>query len=216
MEVILLERIERLGGLGDVVKVKPGFARNFLLPQKKALRATPENIKYFEAQRAQLEAANQTRRQEAEVAATGLDGQSVTLVRQAGESGQLYGSVTTRDIVAALKDAGHAVERRQVYLGAPIKELGVFPVRIALHPEVSATVTVNVAKSEEEAQFQLQAALAPPAEETAAETAEAAEGEAKGKGKKRKTEAAPELPPGADTAFDSPAAGEDGADTVES
>lgn len=209
MQVILLERIERLGKLGDVVKVKPGFARNFLLPQKKALRATPENIKYFDSQRAQLEAANQARRGESEEAAKRLDGQSVTLVRQAGESGQLYGSVTTRDIVAALSDSGFTVERRQINLGAPIKALGVYPVKIALHPEVLATVTVNVAKSEEEAESQLLAALAPPPEEEAADEPKA---------KKRK-KAAPELPPGADTAFEAPAATEapEGSeDTVES
>ena len=203
MQVILLERIERLGKLGDVVKVKPGFARNFLLPQKKALRATPENLKYFETQRAQLEAANQARRGESEEAAKRLDGQSVTLVRQAGESGQLYGSVTTRDIVAALTESGFTVERRQINLGAPIKALGVYPVKIALHPEVHATVTVNVAKSEEEAESQLLASLAPP--EEAAEAAEAAE---EPKAKKRKKKAAAELPPGADTAFEAPAAAE--------
>lgn len=208
MQVILLERIERLGKLGDVVKVKPGFARNFLLPQKKALRATPENIKYFESQRTQLEAANQARRGEAEESAKRLDGQSVTLVRQAGESGQLYGSVTTRDIVAALSDSGFTIERRQINLGAPIKALGVYPVRVAVHPEVSATVTVNVAKSEEEAESQLQAALAPPPEEAAEEAAEP-------KAKKRK-KAAPELPPGADTAFEAPVAAEPSEDTVES
>lgn len=211
MQVILLERIERLGKLGDVVKVKPGFARNFLLPQKKALRATPENIKYFESQRTHLEAANQAQRSEAEEGAKRLDGQSVTLVRQAGESGQLYGSVTTRDIVAALTDSGFTVERRQINLAAPIKALGVYPVRIALHPEVWATVTVNVAKSEEEAESQLQAALAPPPEE-AEEAAEAP------KAKKRK-KAAAEIPPGADTAFEAPAAGEApeaSPDTVES
>ena len=200
MQVILLERIERLGKLGDVVKVKPGFARNFLLPQKKALRATPENLKYFETQRAQLEAANQARRGESEEAAKRLDGQSVTLVRQAGESGQLYGSVTTRDIVAALTESGFTVERRQINLGAPIKALGVYPVKIALHPEVHATVTVNVAKSEEEAESQLLASLAPP--EEAAEAAE------EPKAKKRKKKAAAELPPGADTAFEAPAAAE--------
>ncbi len=206
MQVILLERIERLGKLGDVVKVKPGFARNFLLPQKKALRATAENIKYFESQRAQLEAVNQTQRSEAEEAAKRLDGQSVTLVRQAGESGQLYGSVTTRDIVAALSAAGFTVERRQINLGAPIKALGVYPVRVAVHPEVAATITVNVAKSEEEAESQLQAALAPPPEE-------AVEAAAEPKAKKRK-KAAAEIPPGADTAFEAPAAAESGEDTL--
>ena len=209
MQVILLERIERLGKLGDVVKVKPGFARNYLLPQKKALRATPENIKYFESQRAHLESVNQARRGDAEESAKRLDGQSVTLVRQAGESGQLYGSVTTRDIVAALIASGFAVERRQINLGAPIKALGVYPVRVALHPEVAAIVTVNVAKSEEEAESQLQAALNPPAEEPIEEL------EAPRKAKKRKKAAEEELPPGADTAFEAPPPPEAGEDTAE-
>jgi large subunit ribosomal protein L9 len=154
MEVILLERIERLGQMGDVVKVKPGFARNYLLPQKKALRATPENRAYFEAQRQHLEAQNLTRRSEAEKVAAKLDGISVVLVRQAGETGQLYGSVTSRDIAEALAGAGFTVERRQVNLATPIKALGLYPLRISLHPEVAVQVTVNVAKSEEEAEAQ--------------------------------------------------------------
>jgi large subunit ribosomal protein L9 len=208
MQVILLERIERLGKLGDVVKVKPGFARNYLLPQKKALRATPENIKYFESQRSHLESVNQARRGDAAEEAKRLDGQSVTLVRQAGESGQLYGSVTTRDIVASLVESGFTVERRQINLGAPIKALGVYPVRVALHPEVAATVTVNVAKSEEEAASQLQAALNPPVEEPVEEL------ETPKKAKKRK-KPAEELPPGADTAFEAPPPPEPGEDTAE-
>jgi large subunit ribosomal protein L9 len=194
MEVILLERIERLGKMGDVVKVKPGFARNFLLPQKKALRATPENLAYFETQRSRLESQNQAQRDSAAESAKRLDGQSVVLLRQAGESGQLYGSVTTRDIVAALTDAGFSVERRMVNLPTPIKSLGIYPVRVALHPEVAATVSVNVAKSEEEAEAQATAALAPPEPEPDAE-----EGEAKPKRKKKQ---AAEIPPGADTAFE--------------
>jgi len=196
MEVILLERIERLGMMGDVVKVKPGFARNFLLPQKKALRATPDNLAYFESQRTHLESANQAQRATAEEGAKRLDGQSVVLLRQAGESGQLYGSVTSRDIVAALTEAGFSVERRQVNLASPIKALGVYPVRVALHPEVAATVTVNVAKSEEEAQAQATAAAAPP------EAAPEPEEEAGAKAKRRKKKEAAELPPGADTAFE--------------
>jgi len=181
MDVILLERIERLGKMGDVVKVKPGFARNYLLPQKKALRATAENLAYFETQRARLEAVNQTRRGEAEEAAKRLDGQTVILLRQAGESGQLYGSVTTRDITAALAAAGFSVERRQVNLTTPIKSLGVYPVRLSLHPEVLATITVNVAKSGEEAEAQATAAAAPPEPEPAEEAA---------KPKRRKKQAA--------------------------
>ncbi len=192
MDVILLERIERLGKMGDVVKVKSGFARNYLLPQKKALRATPDNLKYFESQRAQLEAVNLTHRSDAETAAKRLDGQSVVLLRQAGESGQLYGSVTTRDIVEGLASVGFTVERRMVALHTPIKALGVYPVHVALHPEVSATVSVNVAKSDEEAIAQATAAAAPP-------PAEEPEEGAKAKGKKRKK---PDLLPGADTAFE--------------
>ena len=195
MQVILLERIERLGKMGDVVKVKPGFARNFLLPQKKALRATAENLAYFETQRTRLEAINQSHREEAEATAKRLDGQTVILLRQAGESGQLYGSVTTRDIVTALAGAGFTVERRQVNLGTPIKALGIYPIRIALHPEVPATVSVNVAKSEEEAGAQAAAAAAPPPEPLA-EAGETVE-----KPKRRKKKAA-EAPTGADTAFE--------------
>ncbi len=197
MQVILLERIERLGKMGDVVKVKPGFARNFLLPLKKALRATPENLAYFETQRTRLEAVNQTHREEAEAAAKRLDGQTVVLLRQAGESGQLYGSVTTRDIGTALAEAGFTIERRQVNLAAPIKALGIYPVRIALHPEVAATVSVNVAKSGEEADAQAAAAAAPP--EPAAEEPEA-------KPKRRKKPATEAPIPGADTAFEAGAA----------
>ena len=207
MEVILLERIERLGKMGDVVKVKPGFARNYLLPQKKALRATPDNLKYFESQRAQLEAVNLAHRSDAESTAKRLDGQSIVLLRQAGESGQLYGSVTTRDIVDGLAGAGFTVERRMIALHTPIKALGIYPVRVALHPEVSATISVNVAKSDEEAIAQATAAAAPPAEEEPEE-------DVKTKGKKRKK---PELLPGADTAFEAGDGSEAGAaagDTV--
>ncbi|MGB8274387.1 MAG: 50S ribosomal protein L9 [Alphaproteobacteria bacterium] len=161
MEVILLERIERLGQMGEVVKVKPGFARNYLLPQKKALRATSENRAYFESQRQHLEAQNLSRRGDAEKVAETLNGVRVVVLRQAGESGQLYGSVNTRDIVEALHEAGFTVERRQVNLASPIKALGLHPLKISLHPEVAVSVTVNVAKSEEEAEAQ---ATAPPEE----------------------------------------------------
>lgn len=154
MEVILLERIERLGQMGDVVRVKPGFARNYLLPQKKALRATDVNRKLFEAQRAQLEAVNLERRTEAEAVAAKLDGLSVVIVRQASESDQLYGSVTVRDIAQAVTAAGFTVESKQVQLPRPIKAVGLHPVTVKLHPEVSASVAVNVARSEEEAQMQ--------------------------------------------------------------
>jgi len=180
MDVILLERIERLGQMGDVVKVKPGFARNYLLPQKKALRATKENREYFEKQRAQLEAQNLTRRQDAEQVATKLDGIAVIVIRQAGEFGQLYGSVTTRDIATAITGAGFTVDRRQILLDVPIKTLGLHKTRVALHPEVTVSVTLNVAPSEEEAAMQAAgktpAAPAPEAE-AAVEAAAVAEPE---------------------------------------
>ncbi|HTY70721.1 MAG TPA: 50S ribosomal protein L9 [Alphaproteobacteria bacterium] len=178
MDVILLERIERLGQMGDVVKVKPGFARNYLLPQKKALRATKENREYFEKQRAQLEAQNLTRRQDAEKVSSKLDGISVIIIRQAGEFGQLYGSVTTRDIATAITAAGFTVDRRQIMLDVPIKTLGLHKTRVALHPEVTVSVTLNVAPSEEEAAMQAagKAAGAPATAEAeaAAEAAAAA------------------------------------------
>jgi large subunit ribosomal protein L9 len=154
MDVILLERIESLGQMGEVVKVKPGYARNFLLPQKKALRATKENREYFEKQRAQLEAQNLTKRQDAEKVAEKLNGVSVIIIRQAGEFGQLYGSVSTRDIATAITGAGFTVDRRQIMLDVPIKTLGLHKTRVSLHPEVNVSVTVNVAPSEEEAAMQ--------------------------------------------------------------
>jgi large subunit ribosomal protein L9 len=154
MDVILLERIERLGQIGDVVKVKPGFARNFLLPTKKALRATEENKKRFETQRAQIEANNLQRREEAEKIRGKVDGLKVVLIRQASETGVLFGSVSSRDIAEGVTKAGFTVERRQVILDKPIKNLGLHPVRVALHPEVVVSVTANVAKSEDEAAAQ--------------------------------------------------------------
>ena len=154
MEVILLERIERLGQMGDVVTVKPGYARNFLLPQKKALRATEANRTRFESERVQLEAQNLERKSEADSIGTKLDGVSVVLIRAASDSGQLYGSVTARDIAISLGEAGYTVSRNQVLMERPVKTLGVFDFRIRLHPEVTATVSVNVAKSDEEAAVQ--------------------------------------------------------------
>src|SRR5690554_1961420 len=156
MSVILLERIEKLGQIGDEVKVKPGFARNFLLPKQKAMRATKENRAYVESRRAQLEAANLERRSEAEKVAERMDGVSVVIIRQAGDSGQLYGSVTSRDVAQALTEAGYTVERSQVAIDRPIKSLGLFQVRIVLHAEVAVTVTVNVARSAQEAEAQAQ------------------------------------------------------------
>lgn len=154
MEVILLERVEKLGQMGQVVEVKPGYARNYLLPRKKALRATKQNLAYFEAQRAQLEATNLERRKDAEQVATKLDGLAVVITRQAAETGMLYGSVTARDISDAVTDAGFTVSRNQIAIEQPIKTLGLFKVRVILHPEVSIAVTVNVARSVEEAELQ--------------------------------------------------------------
>jgi large subunit ribosomal protein L9 len=154
MDVILLERVEKLGQIGDVVKVKAGFARNFLLPMKKALRATEDNKKRFEAQRHQIEATNLKRRQEAEGIKGKVDGLKIVVIRQASETGILFGSVSTRDIADGVTAAGFTVDRRQVVLDKPIKTLGLHPVRVALHPEVIVSVTANVAKSEDEAKAQ--------------------------------------------------------------
>jgi len=154
MEVILLERVAKLGQIGDTVKVKGGFARNFLLPNGKALRATEANKKKFEGMKAQIEAQNLERKQEAESVAKKLDGKSVILVRQAGETGQLYGSVSTRDIAEALTKDGFTVERRQIVLNAPIKTIGLHVLPVALHPEVEVKITANVARTPDEAERQ--------------------------------------------------------------
>jgi len=179
MEVILLERVEKLGQMGDVVSVKPGFARNYLLPQKKALRATAANKAGFDAQKAQLEADNLKRKSEAEAVAGKMEGLSVSMIRQAGESGQLYGSVNARDISSGVSEAGFTVTRNQVFLAAPIKTLGLFTVKVSLHPEVSVEVTVNVARSDEEAKIQAETGVAlisnEEQEEQAPEAAPAAE-----------------------------------------
>jgi large subunit ribosomal protein L9 len=156
MDVILLERVEKLGAIGDVVTVKNGFARNYLLPRKKALRANEANKKVFEANRANIEAENAARRTDAESAAKGVDGKTVQLIRQASNTGQLYGSVSARDIVDALEAVGAKVTKSQIVLDRPIKAIGVHDVRVALHPEVSVTVKVNVARSPEEADLQAQ------------------------------------------------------------
>lgn len=154
MEVILLERIAKLGQMGDTVRVKDGFARNFLLPQGKALRANEANLKRFENQRAELEARNLERKTEAEAVAAKLDGMSFIAVRSAGETGQLYGSVSTRDIVELLAGEGFIITRNQVELNQPIKTVGITSITIALHPEVDVTVTINVARSTDEAERQ--------------------------------------------------------------
>lgn len=154
MQVILLERVAKLGQMGEVVNVRDGYARNFLLPQGKALRASDANIKSFETQKAQLEARNLETRKEAAVAAERLDGQKFVVIRSASDAGALYGSVTPRDAAEAATAAGFSVDRKQVVLLAPIKELGLHDVRVVLHPEVSATITMNVARSAEEAELQ--------------------------------------------------------------
>src|SRR3954462_2117657 len=156
MEVILLERVEKLGGIGDVVKVKNGFARNFLLPNNKALRANEANRKLFETNRARIEEENAEKRADAEKASKGVDGKTVQLIRQASNTGQLYGSVSARDIAEALEGVGAHVAKSQVVLDRPIKAIGVHEVKIALHPEVAVTVKVNVARSPEEADLQAQ------------------------------------------------------------
>src|SRR3982751_4520484 len=156
MEVILLERVEKLGAIGDVVKVKDGFARNYLLPRKKALRANDNNRKLFEANRARIEEDNANRRSEAEKGSKGVEGKSVQLIRQASNTGQLYGSASARDIAEALEGVGAHVTKSQVVLDRPIKAIGLHEVRIALHPEVAVTVRVNVARSPEEADLQAQ------------------------------------------------------------
>ena len=154
MEVVLLERIERLGQMGDVVDVKPGYARNYLLPQKKALRATKENLVQFEGERQQLEADNLQRRDEAQSVADRLDGLQVVVIRSAGESGQLYGSVNARDMAEVVTEAGYTVGRQQVIAERPVKALGFHDFRVRLHPEVEVMVTANVARSAEEADTQ--------------------------------------------------------------
>jgi large subunit ribosomal protein L9 len=185
VNVILLERVEKLGQMGQVVKVRPGFARNYLLPKRKALRATKENLAYFEKQRAQLEVSNLARRSEAEEVAAKIEGLTVVIIRQAGESGQLYGSVSARDIAEAVTAAGFTAGRSQVVLDRAIKTLGVHKVRLVLHPEVSVSVGVNVAQSAEEAEMQAKG-VDPLRQAQQDDVAEAAEAPA---------EAATEAPP---------------------
>lgn len=154
MDVILLERVEKLGAIGDVVKVKDGFARNFLLPNKKALRANEANKKVFEANRARIEADNASRRGDAEKEALNFNDTTVTLIRQASNAGQLYGSVAVRDLIEALEAQGHKLAKNAIVLNKPIKTIGVHTVTVSLHPEVSVKVKVNVARSPEEAEMQ--------------------------------------------------------------
>ena len=156
MDVILLERVEKLGAIGDVVKVKDGYARNFLLPNKKALRSNEANRKVFESNRARIESDNAARREEAEKEAVGFKDAQVTLIRQASNAGQLYGSVAVRDLVDALNADGHKVAKAAIVLDKPIKAIGLYDVKVSLHPEVSVMVKVNVARSPEEAEMQAQ------------------------------------------------------------
>lgn len=177
MELILLERVDNLGQMGDVVTVKSGYARNFLIPQKKAMRANEENKKRFENQRADLEARNLERKSEAEDVAKKIDGRSFVVIRQASETGLLYGSVSTRDIAETASEESLQLERSQVRLDKPLKTLGLFPVRIRLHPEVDASIEINIARSEEEAERQAagENILAREEDKPAEEEAEASE-----------------------------------------
>jgi large subunit ribosomal protein L9 len=156
MDIILLQRIEKLGSIGDVVTVKDGYARNFLLPQKKALRANEANKKVFEANRDRLEKENAERRSEAEESGEKVQGEEIVLIRAASNTGQLYGSVNVRDIAASLAEKGHEIDKKQVIMGDPIKAIGMHEVRIDLHPEVSVTIKANVARSDDEAELQSQ------------------------------------------------------------
>ena len=156
MQIILLERIEKLGAIGDEVTVKDGYARNFLLPQKKALRANDANRKVYEANRERLEKENAERRTDAAKSGEKLDGAEIVLIRASSNAGQLYGSVNVRDVVQGLEAAGHTVDKRQVVMGHPIKTLGIHDVTIALHPEVMVTIKANVARSDDEAELQRQ------------------------------------------------------------
>ena len=154
MQVILLERVEKLGQMGDEVRVKDGFARNFLLPKKKALRATKANREYFQAQKAHLEAANAERKKGADAIASKLNGKSFTLIRQAGDRGQLYGSVSPRDVAAVVEAGGFKIDRNQVQISQAITAIGLFSLPVVLHPEVRVNITINVARSEDEAERQ--------------------------------------------------------------
>jgi large subunit ribosomal protein L9 len=201
MEVILLERIDQLGQMGDVVKVKAGFARNYLLPQKKALRANKESRAYFESKRSELEATNLERRGEAEAVAKKMDGTKLIIVRQAGEGGQLYGSVTARDIGDALKEAGYTVDRGQVLLHTPVKVLGAFKTAVRLHPEVNVEVECNVARSIEEANLmEKKATEFLERKEDAEKLAQASSEESKADETEGAEEAPDETPPAEETA----------------
>ncbi len=189
MQVILLERMENLGQMGDEVKVSPGYARNFLIPQRKALRANAANRAVFQNQRAQLEAENLKRKSDAEKVAAKIQDMAVILIRQAGEAGQLYGSVTARDIAEAVTQSGCSINRTQITIDQPIKIIGVYPIKVSLHGEVSVTITANIARSDEEAKTQAAAikagkplgAMPPASADDAAERQERAPRKTKGK-----------------------------------
>ena len=218
MQVILMERIEKLGLMGEVVTVKPGYARNYLLPQGKARRATKDNIAEFEQQRGQLEAENLKRRDEAEKVGARLEGLTVTLIRQAGESGQLYGSVNARNLAEAVTEAGFTITHDQVSRDHSIKALGLHPVQIRLHPEVSATITANVARSEAEAETQAGAGrVVNEEEQRAIEDAAHAETEAALDGIEAEEPevAARDAAEGADAETETEAAAEGGAESEE-
>ena len=159
MEIILLERIAKLGQMGDIVNVKDGFARNYLLPQKKALRANPQNVKIFESKKAKLEIDSLEQKKEAEIISDKMKYLSVIIIRQASEGGQLYGSVTSRDIAKSISDAGYKINRRQIILNSTIKQVGIYKIKISLHPEIIKNIDVNVARSPEEARIQLSNSL---------------------------------------------------------
>lgn len=208
IEVILLERIERLGHMGQLVKVRPGFARNFLLPQNKALRATKANMEQFEKQRAALEAKNASERSVAEAKGAKMDGLKLVVVRQSSETGQLYGSVVGRDVSDAAKEAGHDIPRQQVQIDTPIKTLGLFPVKVKLHPEVTVKIIINVARSVEEAVVQDQknsAVVKASAEKAEVEAAFGAPVEATEEGEAKKPKKAKAKKDDAAEAEDTPA-----------
>jgi len=198
MQIILLERIAKLGQMGDTVRVRDGYARNYLLPQGKALRANKANLERFERERAQLEARNLERKSEAEAVASKLDGEALIMIRSAGETGQLYGSVSTRDIAEGLTEGGFTVARSQVELRSPIKTIGLHSVLIRLHPEVEVAISVNVARSEDEAVRQAAGEDLTTPEQDVFEFEEDEEGEGEGEGEgdseEESTEAAEETP----------------------
>ena len=192
-QVVLLERVDNLGQMGDVVTVRPGYARNFLLPQKKALRATKQNLVQFEAQRKALEELNANKRTDAEALAKKMDGCKVMIIRQAAEAGQLYGSVTTRDIADAVAQAGFKIDRTQVQLNQAFKMIGLFPVTLALHPEVKVQITLNIARSDEEAKVQEKTGKALIAGASRDEDDAAAQDKPKAPRKNKRAEAAAEI-----------------------